>query len=296
MFTSILKRLNIVKCKLKGNNFLRHSSWKEVAHEVFKHYGPYKKIIRKKMICNRINGILRVEIDGRVIYWPVGADIGRLVDMYFEVYAENNNHCFDITGMKIKEGDVVIDCGACEGFFTLKAIESGTKKVYCIEPGESIVRCLNKTFENEIQKGKVEVWPYLLGEENKIVEFYENPGDPTICQIWDKVYDKEDESMTNRHLRDVEMLTIDEFCMRHSLNRVDFIKADVEGSEVDLVSGAIETIKKFRPKLAIAVYHKPDNANLIGDMIENLNIGYKIKVKGIVDFDGIPRPVMVHCF
>lgn len=294
MFSSILKRLNIVKFKLKGNDFLRHSSWKDVAHEVFKHYGPLKKAIKEKMICEQIDGMIKVEIDRRVVYWPLNGDRERLVDMYFEVYNERNNHCFDIRGMEIKEGDVVIDCGACEGFFTLKAIESGAKKVYCIEPGESILRCLNKTFENEIQKDKVEIWPYLIGKENKIVRFHENPEDPTICQIYD--YDKEDQSMTDRRLRDVEMLTIDEFCLRHFFREVDFIKVDVEGSEVELVEGAVNTIKKFRPKLAIAVYHKPNNANLIIDMIDNLNIGYKIKVKGIVDFDGIPRPVMVHCF
>lgn len=296
MINSIRKRLNIIKSKLKGDTFIRHSSWKDVAHEIFKHYGPIKKDIKRKLTVEPVNGMLKVEIDGRIIYWPDGADFERLADMYFEVYNENNNHYFDIAETKIKEGDFVIDCGACEGFFTLKALESGAKKVYCIEPGESIVRCLNKTFEDEIQKGKVEVWPYLLGKENKVVRFYENPHDPTVCQIYEKYYDEKDVSPSEGHLKDIEMLTIDEFCKRHSVERVDFIKADVEGSEVDLVSGAIETIKKFRPKLAIAVYHKPNNANLIVEYIDSLALDYKIRVKGIVDFNGIPRPVMVHCF
>lgn len=291
MINSIRKRLNIVKSKLKGDVFIKHSSWKDVAHEIFKHYGPIKKDIKRKMTVEPVNGMLKVEIDGRIIYWPNSADFERLVDMYFEVYNENNNHYFDIAETKIKEGDFVIDCGACEGFFTMKALESGAQKVYCIEPGQSMAICLKKTFSKEILSGKVSIFPYLIGKRNIEVRFHENYQDPTICQI---LNDEKDPA--EGCIRNIEMLTIDEFCTRHSIERVDFIKADVEGSEIDLVSGATETIKRFKPKLAIAVYHEPNNANLIVDIIKKLNLDYKIKVKGIVDFDGIPRPVVVHCF
>jgi len=39
--------------------------------------------------------------------------------------------------------------------------------------------------------------------------------------------------------------------------KIDFIKLDVEGSEINALSGAIEIIKRCRPVLAISLYHKP---------------------------------------
>jgi FkbM family methyltransferase len=40
-------------------------------------------------------------------------------------------------------------------------------------------------------------------------------------------------------------------------SRVSFLKADVEGMEMPLLEGAAETIRRYRPKLAICVYHSP---------------------------------------
>ena len=77
---------------------------------------------------------------------------------------------------------------------------------------------------------------------------------------------------------------------------MDFIKADVEGAEIDLIFGAEKTIRELSPNLAIAVYHKPENANMIADFIEGLSLGYTIRVKGIALRDKVPRPVMVHCY
>lgn len=42
-------------------------------------------------------------------------------------------------------------------------------------------------------------------------------------------------------------------------DRVDFIKMDVEGGEAHILKGAMGTIRKHRPKLAVAIYHEPDH-------------------------------------
>ncbi len=49
--------------------------------------------------------------------------------------------------------------------------------------------------------------------------------------------------------------TIDDYVRDKKLDVVDFIKMDIEGSEMKALAGAEWTIQAFRPKLAISVYH-----------------------------------------
>ena len=51
---------------------------------------------------------------------------------------------------------------------------------------------------------------------------------------------------------------------------------DIEGAEPSALEGAIETIKKFKPKLAIAIYHSMDDFVNIPNWILDLNLGYEI--------------------
>uniref|UniRef100_A0A831U1W3 FkbM family methyltransferase n=1 Tax=Geobacter metallireducens TaxID=28232 RepID=A0A831U1W3_GEOME len=292
MIASVEKRLRIIKSMMTGDDHIRYSTWKDVAHETLKRYGRHKAEIRKQMSIVQIDDQLRVEMAGRVIYWPANANRSRLADMYFEVFDESNNHYFDIPETSIQPGDVVLDCGACEGYFTLKALEAGASKVYSIEPGESISRCLSRSFASEISDGRVSLHACLLGDHNEDVLFYEDPEDPTVCRF----YSRQEQVILKENIRAVEMMTIDEFCARQNVVKVDFIKADVEGGEVSLLRGAQKTLKKFKPKLAFAAYHNSDDANQMVQCVDGLGLGYRFRVKGIVDFEKQPRPVMVHCY
>jgi FkbM family methyltransferase len=49
----------------------------------------------------------------------------------------------------------------------------------------------------------------------------------------------------------IKIITIDKFVEENNLERVDFIKADIEGAERDMLRGATNVLKTFAPKLAI---------------------------------------------
>ena len=60
-------------------------------------------------------------------------------------------------------------------------------------------------------------------------------------------------------------------------SRLDFIKMDTEGSEVDILVGATETLRKFRPHLAIEIHHTGPQVRQI---LESL--GYTLHVSRII--------------
>ncbi|MBC7511992.1 MAG: FkbM family methyltransferase, partial [Ferruginibacter sp.] len=73
-------------------------------------------------------------------------------------------------------------------------------------------------------------------------------------------------------------VSIDDFVRLNKIEKVDFIKMDIEGAEPLALKGSIETIKRFRPKLAIATYHSMKDFVNIPDWILHLDLGYEIYI------------------
>jgi hypothetical protein len=78
----------------------------------------------------------------------------------------------------------------------------------------------------------------------------------------------------------IELTDIDSFVNENNVN-LGVIKLDVEGMELRIMKGAIESIKKYKPVLLISIYHTPDDFFRIKPLIEDLNLGYKFFVRKI---------------
>lgn len=71
------------------------------------------------------------------------------------------------------------------------------------------------------------------------------------------------------------LITIDDFVQKNNIEKIDFIKLDVEGAEPEVIDGAKSTIRTFKPKLAISVYHKPEHIFSILLQINEIEPNYK---------------------
>ena len=73
----------------------------------------------------------------------------------------------------------------------------------------------------------------------------------------------------------VSTITIDNLVVEHKLHKLDFIKMDIEGAEMNALKGAIHSITTFRPTLAIAIYHQISDFVNVMKFINDLNLGYQ---------------------
>jgi hypothetical protein len=60
-----------------------------------------------------------------------------------------------------------------------------------------------------------------------------------------------------------------------AMGRIDFIKMDIEGSELSALQGAESALRRWRPKLAISLYHRPEDFFSIPLWLDSLGAGYE---------------------
>lgn len=57
----------------------------------------------------------------------------------------------------------------------------------------------------------------------------------------------------------IDVVSIDAFVEEERIEKIDFLKMDIEGAELEALKGAVHTLKKCRPQLAICLYHKKEH-------------------------------------
>ena len=70
------------------------------------------------------------------------------------------------------------------------------------------------------------------------------------------------------------------------VERVDLIKMDIEGHELSALRGAEQTLRRFRPRLAISLYHNWDDYFQIPLHLDRLGLGYRFYLENYTISDG----------
>jgi hypothetical protein len=72
------------------------------------------------------------------------------------------------------------------------------------------------------------------------------------------------------------LTTIDKLVAELRLPRVDFIKMDIEGAEPKAIVGAKETIARFRPRMALCIYHVKGDETMVPKLVHDAVSDYKV--------------------
>lgn len=141
----------------------------------------------------------------------------------------------------LKPGMIVINAGACRGHYT-KIFSNCIKpngKVIAFEPEKESFEVLQNKFKNED----------TVVLEEKALSNYCGFGNLQVCK-----------QIGHHHISDsgnlrVQVVTIDSYCTYNNIDKVNFIKMDVEGQDLNLLIGAQNIIKKSNLLVIVAELH-----------------------------------------
>jgi FkbM family methyltransferase len=190
---------------------------------------------------------------------------GAYIDFGVKQYEFSNG----ATTIKAQKGDYVIDAGGCWGdtalYFANEVGDAG--KVFTYEFIPSNLAILKKNLSlNPAIKERIVLIEKPVWENSESTMFYIDQGPGS------RVFMKNENTFDGQ----VKSLSIDQLVKDQGIQRIDFIKMDIEGAEPHALKGALETIKKFKPKLAIAIYHGMDDFVNIPRFINELDLNYKL--------------------
>ncbi len=185
-------------------------------------------------------------------------------DLLYDLGEQQRN----IYGTRIKAGDIVLDAGANVGVFTRKALFAGAAKVVAIEPAPENLECLRRTFAAEIAQGRVEVYPKGIWDKDDTLKLSIDP----VASAKDSFL----RPIENAEFVEAQLTTVDKLVAELHLPRVDFIKMDIEGAERKAVVGAKNTIAKFRPRMALCIYHVAGDEFAVPSLVHDAYAGYQL--------------------
>jgi FkbM family methyltransferase len=172
------------------------------------------------------------------------ADTSEFLALYYEIVHANQYHV-----ELIKNNGTVVDAGANVGVFSvLAAVKHPGATIFAFEPAPATFEILK---ENVKHYSNIRVFNCALGEREGVISFVITPNAGT-------------NHVGNGGIP-IPMKTIDSLG-----TRVDFLKMDTEGYEANIIKGAVETIKKWKPVIAMPAYHKPDDKTELPALLSSI--------------------------
>ncbi len=172
---------------------------------------------------------------------------------------------------------MVLDIGAWIGDFSAQAAAKGAI-VYAFEPTPETFALLKQTVELN-KPMHIEAIQYGVSNCNQhSVNLYQwqRGNSATNNIIYPQNLGVEYNTTIFKTNSAISTTTVDSFVHDKGLEKVDFIKVDIEGAERLMLQGAKETLQRFAPKLAICTYHFPDDPQILEGLIKEANPEYKV--------------------
>lgn len=173
--------------------------------------------------------------------------------------------------------EVFIDCGAYTGDTLENYINRKIgifEKIYCFEPTEETFHALCVRRERLLRE-------WTLDEKQIIAEKKIVTSKSEVKYFMDQVNGKDSNRMVKDNsikAKQIIGVSLDEY-FADKEEKPTFIKADIEGAEMEMLEGAAGIIANRKPLLAICIYHKVEDLYEIPILLKRLNPEYKMSIR-----------------
>ena len=135
-------------------------------------------------------------------------------------------------------GDVVLDVGCHVGSYTLPALIAGAF-VHAVDPDTGRLGIVQGLADERQLGGQLRTWPYALAGPDGF------PGDFTEHVLHSGLYPD------MMPVDGSPCMTMDALAIQAGLEKLDWVKIDVEGAELLVLQGGEETLRRFHPRMLI---------------------------------------------
>jgi len=191
----------------------------------------------------------------RLYLLPKWKGCWKAIYVFRERFFEISDPELELVRQTLKPGDVFIDAGAYHGWYALvasKAVgESGL--VLAFEPNPTAYATLQRNVAVSGRRN-IRVFNIALSSTSGRAWLYKGPGDESPSALAYVPRGVGREQVTTRRLDDV--------LAEAEIQRVALMKLDVQGSEVDVLHGALGALRQSWPLLIFEV--DPEAARLMG--------------------------------
>ena len=160
---------------------------------------------------------------------------------------------FAVLAALAKNSKVIFDVGANIGWYAvqLARIAGADTKVFCFEPVPSTQEKLIRNVKLNDLEGQIRIFDFGLSDKIGTVEFFLPEKSGSAAASARNLHP--DEPVARLAVR---LDVLDELVAREQIARIDLIKCDVEGAELDVLRGARETIERDRPVIFLEMLRK----------------------------------------
>lgn len=151
----------------------------------------------------------------------------------------------------IQQDSVVFDLGANVGYYSLIAgnLLDAKGRVHSFEPIPHNFSMLKTNVESNSFAPRIKLNNSALWDENTTLDFQLPKGGLNNCGTYSAAMDHNSQGPVFK----CPAMTLDSYCTKNNIEQLDLIKMDVEGAELHVLRGGIETLKQFQPLLLIEV-------------------------------------------